>query len=205
MLNLSTAPQGAVHIFMTEADDGSPETDEARWSSLMVAAQAGSEADYRQLLTELSEAIKYYLLSRIGHHHFIEDCVQETLVAVHQARHTYDARRRFRPWLFAIVRHKSIDTLRRQRSQQQLQQQHAREVLVHAQQDCSGALDNSISQGRLMACLSPRYRDALTLTKLIGLSNAEAAAHLCISESAVKVRVHRAIASLRRLLEADAE
>src|SRR5210317_914665 len=88
----------------------------------MTSAQGGGEDDYRQLLTELTHVIKYYLLSRIGQQHFVEDCVQESLIAIHQARHSYDPRRRFRPWLFAIVRHKTIDTLRRQRNQQKLEQ-----------------------------------------------------------------------------------
>lgn len=184
--------------------DGSSgdDSDEARWAALMSRAQQGVESDYRQLLTELSRVIKYYLLSRIGQQHFVDDCVQESLIAIHQARHSYDPRRRFRPWLFAIVRHKAIDTLRRQRSQQQLARQ--QEVLqAESQQDPGREIDNNISQGRLMACLSPEHREALTLTKFIGLSNAEAASHLSISEGAVKVRVHRAIGNLTRLMEAD--
>ena len=54
-----------------------------------------------------------------------------------------------------------------------------------------------------MDSLSPQHREVITLTKFIGLSNAEAAAQLSISESAVKVRVHRAIGKLTRLMEAD--
>lgn len=178
-------------------------SDEARWAALMCSAQNGGEADYRQLLTELSRVIKHYLLSRIGQHHFVDDCVQESLIAIHQARHSYDPRRRFRPWLFAIVRHKAIDTLRRQRSQQQLARQ--QEVLQpEPQQDPGGDIEYKITQGRLLACLSPEHREVLTLTKFIGLSNAEAANRLSISEGAVKVRVHRAIGNLTRLLEADA-
>ena len=168
----------------------------------MASAQAGDEADYHTLLTELSRAIKYYLLSRIGAQHFIEDCVQDTLIAVHQARHTYDPRRRFKPWLFAIVRHKAIDTLRRQRSQQQLLRR--QEDMPLQEHNHTDDLDNKITQGRLMDCLSPQHREVLTLTKFIGLSNAEAAVRLSISESAVKVRVHRAIGNLTRLMEADA-
>ena len=201
-LNPRAAPlRAAMPESMTD-DEDSP-SDEKRWALLMASAQAGDEADYRALLTELSRAIKHYLLSRIGSQHFIEDCVQDTLIAVHQARHTYDRRRRFRPWLFAIVRHKTIDTLRRQRSQQQLAQQQG-DRLLQEQNASTEDLHNSIAQGRLMDSLSPQHREALTLTKFIGLSNAEAAAQLHISEGAVKVRVHRAIGSLTRLLEADA-
>ena len=200
-VNPSAAPPcAAMSEYMTDNEDSA--SDEKRWAILMTSAQAGNEDDYRTLLTELSRAIKYYLLSRIGAQHFIEDCVQDTLIAVHQARHTYDPRRRFRPWLFAIVRHKAIDTLRRQRSQQQLAQRQE-DMLLH-EQHTTDDLESKITQGRLMDCLSPQHREVLTLTKFIGLSNAEAAAQLHISESAVKVRVHRAIGNLTRLMEADA-
>ena len=101
---------------MIDRDSDDYGADELRWAALMCSAQAGHEAAYRLLLEELSEVINRYLCSRFGHHHFIEDSVQDTLVAIHQARHTYDQRRRFRPWLFAIVRHKAIDTLRRQKA-----------------------------------------------------------------------------------------
>ena len=188
---------------MAYTDSSADNSDEARWAALMCSAQKGGEDDYRQLLVELSRVIKHYLLSRIGQQHFVEDCMQESLIAIHQARHSYDPRRRFRPWLFAIVRHKAIDTLRRQRSQQQLARQ--QEILqLDAQLDPHSDIENTIAQGRLLACLSPEHREVLTLTKFIGLSNAEAASRLSISEGAVKVKVHRAIGKLTRLLEADA-
>ena len=43
----------------------------------------------------------------------LEDCVQESLAAVHKARDTYETARLFRPWLFAIVRYKTFDILRK--------------------------------------------------------------------------------------------
>ena len=110
-------------IFMETAEKSfapKHESDEQNWSRLMVNAQAGNESDYRQLLTELTDVIFNFLRSRFGDHHFIEDCVQETLMAIHQARHTYDQHRPFRPWLFAIVRHKAIDTLRKQSTGKEL-------------------------------------------------------------------------------------
>lgn len=203
-MELGGASQGAFcGETMIEPGRGDAENDELRWAALMASAQAGHEADYRLLLTELSAAVQRYLLSRFGHHHFIEDCVQETLVAIHQARHTYDSQRRFRPWLFAIVRHKAIDTLRHQRSQQNTVNRHREEQLLHSQNASPGHIEDTVVQGRLMDSLSPHYREAITLTKIDGLSVAEAAARLSISQSALKVRVHRAIGRLKRLVEAD--
>lgn len=177
-------------------------TDELRWSRLMASAQQGDENDYRQLLEELSGAIYGFLLRRIGATHFTEDCVQECLVAVHCARHSYDPVRPFRPWLFTIVRHKAIDVLRRQGSYDRAIQRHREEMQVDALVRESDA-ETQVTQGRLLQMLGPGQREAITLTKLMGLSNAEAAEVMQISESAIKVRVHRGIGRLRQLMELE--
>jgi len=180
-------------------------SDENRWSAFMVNAQAGNESDYRQLLTELTDVINRFLRSRFGHHHFIEDCVQESLIAIHQARHTYDSRRRFRPWMFAIVRRKAIDTLRRQSARQRVSDQYKGEQEVLSQTSSQCEAEDEITKGRLLELLSLQHREVLVLTKIIGYSVAETADKLAISESAVKVRVHRAIRKLEKLMETDEE
>ena len=177
--------------------------DESRWAALMCRAQAGSESDYRTLLTELSIVIDRYLRSRIGHHHFIEDCVQEALIAIHGARHTYDPRRPFRPWLFAIVRHKAIDALRQLRNQRTVIDRHRQATVPESEGTSPDDADGGAAVGWLMQLLPADHREAIRLTRIEGLSTADAAARLCISESALKVRVHRAIRRLARLLEDD--
>ncbi len=178
-------------------------SDEQRWSRLMVSAQAGNESDYRLLLTELSSVISHFLRSHFGNQHFTEDCVQESLIAIHQARHTYDPQRPFRPWLFAIVRHKAIDTLRNQTHRQKVINDYRGDQQVLSLSCQHNEAENEISKGDILVSLSPQHREALILTKFIGYSIAEAAEKLCISESAVKVRIHRAIHKLQLLLEAD--
>ena len=174
-------------------------SDEHRWSALMVSAQAGDESDYRQLLQELAKAIQKFLRSRFGDHHFIDDCVQEALIAVHQARHTYDPRRPFRPWLFAIVRHKAIDTLRKQRTREKVVDHYKseQEILGQTADPSSSELE---LEGRLLESLSTQHREVLVLTKIMGYSIAETAEKLGISQGAVKVRVHRAIRRLQQSL-----
>lgn len=180
--------------------------DERRWAGLMARAQAGDQAGYRQLLDELSTAVSRYLVSRLGYHAFIEDCVQDILLAIHNARHTWQSSRPFRPWLFAIVRNKSIDMLRKRKSYEKMLLSQADESQLSyeaAVEQNSRSMEDTITQGRLIDALDPGYRQAIVLTKLIGFSNAEAARVLSISETAVKVRVHRGIAKLKSLLEAD--
>ena len=126
------------------------ERDEQRWSSLMTGAQAGSESDYRQLLSELANVIERFLRSRFGNYPFIEDCVQEALIAVHQARHTYDQKRAFRPWLFAIVRNKAIDFLRQQRSREKVLDHFQREQDILGQQGSQVVSRGELTEGRLL-------------------------------------------------------
>ena len=169
------------------------EADEARWSQWMTEAQAGNAGSYEQLLAELVPVVRGYLYTRFGAYDALDDCVQECLLAVHQARHTYDGRRPFRPWLFAIVRNRTIDVLRKTRKQVELSEQ------VASVEDWSHDIDSH----RLLAKLSRSLRETVMLTKLIGLSTAECAARQGISESLVKVRVHRGIRQLKSLWEAE--
>ncbi len=169
------------------------EADEARWSAWLVEAQAGNAGSYEQLLAELVPAIRAYLFSRFGSFEAIDDCVQECLLAIHQARHTYDARRPFRPWMFAIVRNRTIDVLRKVRPAPELP---GADATTH---DWNSEIDGR----RLLEQLSQGLRETLLLTKLMGLSTAECAARQGISESLVKVRVHRGIRQLKSLWEAE--
>lgn len=206
MIEIGAVPAGGLPctVSMNPAQAEDYSSDEARWSALMQSAQNGNERDYQRLLNELSDVIDRYLRTRIGHHHFIEDCVQDTLVAIHKARHTYNPRRRFRPWLFAIVRHKAIDTLRRQRSQRDAVERYRDELASAALGPEEETVEARGLPGKLLEALSPCYREAITLTKINGMTTAEAAATLHISEGALKVRIHRAIGRLKRLVEAEA-
>jgi len=177
------------------------ESDEHRWSALMVSAQAGNESDYRQLLQELTVVIQKFLRVRFGNHDFVEDCVQESLIAVHQARHTYNPKRPFRPWMFAIVRNKAIDTLRKQRTRSDHAERYQREQEILSQPGPPSDSGGELSGGELLEALPDPHKEILVMTKIIGFSIAETAERLGISESAVKVRVHRAIGKLRHLLE----
>ena len=169
----------------------------------MVSAQSGNESDYRQLLAELAKAVEGFLRNRFGNRPIIEDCVQEALIAVHKARHTYNPGRPFRPWLFAIVRNRTIDTLRKQRQRENVAERYQREQEVLAQPGGQAASPGELAEVPLFHSLSNQHREVLVLTKIIGFSIAETAQRLRISESAVKVRVHRAVGKLRKLMQEE--
>ena len=196
--------QGAERTKAYQADD-------RRWAEAMRCVQAGDERQYQQLLSELSSVIHRYLTSRLGHNDFIEDCVQDILLAIHDARHTYRPEQPFRPWLFAIVRNKSIDALRRRKSYEKVREQATLEAAAlhetashnSPHNRAHNSADNDIIKGQLIEALAPPFQQAIVLTKLAGFTTAEAARELSISETALKVRVHRGITKLKGLFEAD--
>ncbi len=177
----------------------------AKWAILLLAAQAGDEASYRILLKELGVYLKAFLQKRLGSHPSIDDIIQETLISVHRARHTYDGTRPLLPWLHAIVRYKSIDCLRQKKRIQGF------EILDEAAFDhysetfSSEVPNQEVDEDilRALAALPPKQRKAVELMKLEGLSAKEAAARMGMSEAAVKVSAHRAYESLRRRFLGD--
>jgi RNA polymerase sigma-70 factor (ECF subfamily) len=165
----------------------------------MAAAHRGDARAYEQLLSELGSVIEAYLRSRFGPLSIIEDCVQECLLSIHRARHTYDSARPFRPWLFAIVRNRTIDMLRRSA----VGERSSNELLHSELASVDHGPEAGVIGGELLEGLKPELRDALTLTKIFGYSIHEAAKHRGISETAMKSRVSRAIRAAASLLDAE--
>lgn len=174
--------------------------EEARWAEGMRRAQEGDALAYRALLSELDGVLRVYLTRLIGEPSLVEDGVQETLIAVHKARHTWDPVRPFRPWLMAIARYKAIDVLRRGRNPQETVASQVEEGLaVAAAQE--NRPEAALEVDRLLAGLSGSFREAIVLTKLQGRSVEDAADKAGISATAMRSRVHRAMRELRRRIE----
>jgi RNA polymerase sigma-70 factor (ECF subfamily) len=171
---------------------------EAELKNLMVAGLDGDAAAHRSLLEALSRRLRAYYkgkLVRIGRGATeAEDLVQEALIAIHTQRHTYDPAEPLTPWVHAIARYKLIDHLRHTRaSMADVPIEDAGEVM--AQDDHVGA-ESAFDLHRLLSRLPDKMRRAIQCVKLDGLSVAEAASRCGISESDVKVSVHRGLKAL---------
>ena len=82
----------------------------------MRRAQQGEERAYAELLVLLTARARSYVRVRTrAPVAWIDDVVQEALMAIHDARHTYDAQRPFAPWFYAIVHYRFVDMVRRSR------------------------------------------------------------------------------------------
>jgi len=159
----------------------------------MLAGLAGEAGPYRRLLDELSGLLRAYYRRRCPPGVDAEDLVQETLIAVHTRRATYDTRQPFTAWAYAIARYKLIDALRRGRAHLRAPAEEADALFVPAGADAAMA---SRDLERVMADLPARTRDLIRDVKITGLSTREAADKHGMSESAVKVAVHRGLKSL---------
>ena len=167
---------------------------EREWGALMVAAQAGDGGAYHRLLTEIDTWLRHYYLRRLPSG-MVEDATQDTLLAVHEKRHTYDPSRPFGPWLAAIARYKWIDRLRALKSGPTVPLDEDIPVADH-----EAAVVSASSLERLMRELKPGQAEAIRLVKLQGYSIEEAAARTGQSISLVKVNIHRGLGRLAALV-----
>jgi RNA polymerase sigma-70 factor (ECF subfamily) len=175
---------------------------EAELRALMIAGLGGDGEAHRALLEKLSSQLRGYFkgqLDRIGRGPVeAEDLVQEALMAIHTRRHTFDPSQPFSPWVYAIARYKFVDYLRREKaSMRDLPIEDTKEI---TSSDNSGQVESSLDLGKLMAGLAPKVRQAIEAVKLDGLSISEAATRCGMSESNVKVTVHRGLKAMARVI-----
>jgi len=168
----------------------------------MLAGLDGDAAASKALLTRLSVHLRAYFkkkLVRIGKSATdAEDLLQETLIALHTRRNAYDRSQLLTPWVYAIARYRLVDYLRRTKaSAEDVPVEEATELLAT---DDAAAVDSRLDLQKLMARLAPKTRRAIQMVKLDGLSVSEAAARSGMSESAVKVSVHRGLRALSLLV-----
>ena len=175
---------------------------EIELKALMLASLDGNSASYRSLLDRLSRRLRAYYKAKlvtVGKGKVdAEDLVQETILAIHLKRHTYDPREPLTPWVHAVARYKLIDFLRRNRaSLADVPIDEADEVM--ADDDHTGA-ESTYDVRRLMERLPKGMQCAIKAVKLDGLSVAEAAERCGLSESGVKVNIHRGLKTLAALI-----
>ena len=176
------------------------QSQEPELKALFLAGLAGDSVAYRQALQGLSRLLRAFLRQRLAPRvHDVEDVLQEALMALHVHRDTFDPGQALMPWAYTIARHKLIDFVRRrglsERWMEPLSEEHedtlGEECVAHeAQRDVQ----------RLLSLLPDRHRIPIELTKLEGLSVAEAAQRSGLSEPAIKTGVHRGLKALAALM-----
>jgi RNA polymerase sigma-70 factor (ECF subfamily) len=173
------------------------EPDELR--RLMAGYQAGDAASFERLYAALAPILRRSLNGLARDPVRVEDLLQETFLQLHKARHTFDPALPVSPWAYAIARHVFLaDFRRRRRSREAPLAEEASGVAApdpgHAAAVAAHELDRALAE------LPEERREPLVLHHLRGWSFDEIAARLGIREGAARVRAHRALDQLRKLL-----
>ena len=173
--------------------------EESALRALLLRGLAGEEAAHRSFLTEAGALLRGYFRNRLrGRPEDAEDLLQETLVALHTKRDTYDPAYPLTAWMYAIARYRLIDFLRRAKHRAHASLDDGFDVGDHdPEYDASDARRDVTT---LLDKLPAKQRVAIRLIKLEERSVREAAAQTGYSESDIKISVHRGMKTLMRLM-----
>ncbi len=198
------------HPSSTSRHPSLPRTDE----QLMLAYR--NEADrsaFDELVRRYERELYSYLRRYMGDAEMAEDAFQTTFLQVHLKCEQFDARRKFRPWLYRVATNQAIDTQRRNRRHQSASLEQNREyghslngtlrdMLTSGEQEPDAAA--SLGENREWVHaevdrLPEALRGVVALVYYQGLKYREAADVLGVPTGTVKSRLHTA---LQRLSEA---
>jgi RNA polymerase sigma-70 factor (ECF subfamily) len=178
-----------------------PKIRDTDWAILMAHAQDGDRSAYQRLLREVTPYLRSLAVRRHRDPSDVEDAVQDILLTVHAIRHTFDPTRPFGPWLVTIANRRFIDRLRRQGRRRH------RETPLTAEHETFSEPQANLEEGpdrhelaQAIDELSPMQRKAVQLLKLKEMSLKEASTASGMSIASLKVNVHRAVKSLRKIL-----
>jgi RNA polymerase sigma-70 factor (ECF subfamily) len=162
---------------------------------LMLRGLEGDAQAWRTLLTELGKHLRAYFSRRLFDGGAdAEDLVQETLIAIHAKRATWDSKQPFTAWAYTVARYKLIDHLRRTgRRHSHIPIEEAGALFADENAE-EGAVRSDLK--RMLSILPERQRRLIEDVKLTGCSVAEAAARYGYSETAAKVSIHRSMKAL---------
>lgn len=172
-----------------------------QWSELMSCAQQGDNESYHELLEEIARVLRSYVANRLlraGDQ--AEDLVQEILLTIHRVRHTYDPKRPFAPWMFAIAKHRLMDYFRKhnRKYSKEVYDEELLGIMIEQENELSSDLLGDLKEA--LQKLPQKQREVIELMKIKGYSVAEVAKATGSSESAVKVNAHRGYKLLRKSL-----
>jgi RNA polymerase sigma-70 factor, ECF subfamily len=177
---------------------------EHQWALLLAAANAGDAAAYRQFLLQLTPVLRAFARKGLAGAGLAdaeaEDVVQETLLAIHLKRQSWDQTAPASPWIWAIARHKLIDTLRRRGRRVHLPVEDFSEMLASEEEEPDRLIAGA---DRHLETLSPGQRSVLRAIAIDGASVGEAAERLSMTPGAVRVALHRGLKALAARFNAE--
>lgn len=200
-------PPPGHHATVSAEPVNASEQADLRRAAWMAAAQAGDRRAYERVLADSVALIRTVARRQGVAPDALDDVVQETLLAVHRVRHTYDPSRSYDAWLAAIAARRAVDALRShgRRDRREVHDETALDLQAD-RDDASVASERAQAARRLreaIASLPPGQREAVEQLGLKERSLAEAAADTGRNAGALKVNLHRALKALRGRLHGE--
>ncbi len=168
-------------------------------SNLIISGNAGNQSAYKEFLIQITPIIRSVVTKKIVPAD-VEDVLQEILISVHKARHTYDGMRPIMPWLMAIIRFRMIDHLRKHYAQMRHKTSDIEE-LKDVLADVTSQHDKDELVSDLFQGIDAKNKQILTMMHVEGYTAKEIGTKINMNESAVKVAAHRAIKKIRTKLK----
>jgi RNA polymerase sigma-70 factor (ECF subfamily) len=175
--------------------------EESRLASLLRRGIAGDEPAYAEFLRGAAAFARMVARRKLGSRTEIdpEDVVQETLLAVHLKRHTWQSDQPVLPWLAAITRHKVVDFFRRRGQRIELDIEDYADLIEAPASETANERDVA----RALESLAPGQRRVVTAIAVDGCSIRETAEKLGVTETAVRVALHRGLSAIARKFGRD--
>lgn len=158
---------------------------------------------------QVHKHLRAFILKRVNNDAEADDILQEVFLRVHRHLHRLQDPDRLLSWIFQITRHVIIDHYR---SLQKCRESSVGLAVDMEDDTTSPDLPESLPdevQTELADCLRPmleklplKYREAVSLVELEGLTNQAAASRLEISVPGMKSRVQRGRRHLKEMLDA---
>jgi RNA polymerase sigma-70 factor, ECF subfamily len=169
--------------------------------SLIAGALAGSEADLEALFRRYWPRAYRAAFLIVGDHAAAEDIAQEAFLKAVRRLDRFDRRRRFSPWLGAIVANRAIDWARARTARRESGQE-AAEPNAASEQQPIGHLSEELLAA--IATLSTEQRAVIVLRYVLEFTPGEIARALELPRGTVNSRLRRGLDALEtRLRESD--
>jgi RNA polymerase sigma factor (sigma-70 family) len=190
---------------MTDSANLTAQQDE----SAVAAVRGGDAERYRELVERHERRVFAVAWSRLGDAALAEEATQEAFIRAYRRLWLLGDGAKFSGWVNTIARRIAINSGLRHRRELNKRERWALENPANSAEENSAnetdPLHTPETLRQTLAELPAAHRECLVLFYLEGKSGAEAAAALGISESALRVRLHRARAAMRERLEEKLE
>ncbi len=172
-----------------------------RLKQLLLKSLEGNKDAYKEFLLKTSKILNQYFSKKVFNKSYVEDLIQETLISIHKAKHTYDPAMPILNWIYAIAYRRYIDFIRKDSRIKNfvIYTETFTNFSSNLNYNNEETYDNLNRINSVLEHMSEREQAIIRLLKIEKYSIKEAAKILHLSESALKVAAHRAYKKLKKI------